>query len=49
MIENAIFPYKTAVSKANVKENKRGSTKCTCQKKRSFVITVKIRVNNYIP
>ena len=35
-IENASFPYKTAVSEANVKANKMVTTKCTYQKERSF-------------
>ena len=35
-IENAPFPYKTALSEANVKTNKMVSTKGTYQKERSF-------------
>ena len=35
-IENALFPYKTAISKANVKTNRMVSTKWTYQKERSF-------------
>ena len=35
-IDNATFPYKTALSEANVKTNKMGSTKWTNQKERSF-------------
>ena len=35
-IENALFPYKTAISEANVKTNKMVTTKWTCQKERSF-------------
>ena len=36
-LENATFPCKTALSKANVKTNKMGSTKWTYHKIRSFV------------
>ena len=36
MIENASFPYKTAISEANVKTNKMVTTKCTYHKERSF-------------
>ena len=36
-IENATFPYKTALSEANVKTNKMGNTKWTYHKERSFV------------
>ena len=35
-IGNAIFPYKTALSEANVKANKMGSAKWTYHKERSF-------------
>ena len=35
-IENASFPYKTAISKANVKRNRMKSTKWTYHKERSF-------------
>ena len=35
-IENASFPYKTAISEANVKTNKMVTTKWTYQKERSF-------------
>ena len=35
-IENAIFPYKTALSEANVKTNKIGKTKWTYHKEQSF-------------
>ena len=35
-IENASFPYKTAVSEANVKTNRRVSTKWTNDKEKSF-------------
>ena len=35
-IENASFPYKTAISEANVKTNKMVTTKWTCQEERSF-------------
>ena len=35
-IEKASFPYKTAVSEANVKTNRMVSTKWTYQKERSF-------------
>ena len=35
-IENASFPYKTAVSEANVKTNKMVITKRTYQKEQSF-------------
>ena len=37
MIENASFPYKTAMSETNVKTNRMGSTKWTYHKERSFV------------
>ena len=39
-IKNASFPYKTALSKANVKVNRMGSSKWTYHKEWSFVITV---------
>ena len=35
-IENASFPYKTAISEANAKTNKMVATKCTYHKERSF-------------
>ena len=35
-IETAIFPYKTALSEANIKKNRMGSTKWTYHKERSF-------------
>ena len=35
-IENTTFPYKTALSEANVKANRMGSTRWTYHKKRSF-------------
>ena len=35
-IENASFPYKTAILEANVKTNKTVTTKWTSQKERSF-------------
>ena len=35
-IENASFPYKTAISEANAKANKMVSTKWTYRKERSF-------------
>ena len=35
-IENASFPYKTAMSEANVKTNKMVTTKWTYQRERSF-------------
>ena len=35
-IENASFPYKTAMSEANVKTNRRVSTKWTNHKEKSF-------------
>ena len=34
--ENASFPYKTTISEANVKTNKKVSTKWTYHKERSF-------------
>ena len=39
-IENASFPYKTAISEANVKTNKMATTKWSYHKERSFA-------NNY--
>ena len=36
MIENALFPYKIAISEANVKTNRMVSTKWTYQKEWSF-------------
>ena len=36
MTENALFPYKTAISEANDKANKMVTTKWTNQKERSF-------------
>ena len=35
-IESVTYPYKTALSEANVKANTTGSTKWTCHKERSF-------------
>ena len=35
-IESASFPYKTAISKANIKKNKMESEKLTYHKERSF-------------
>ena len=35
-IENASFPYKTAIPEANVKTNRMASTKWTYHKERSF-------------
>ena len=35
-IENASFPYKTAISEANVKTNRMVSTKWTYNEKQSF-------------
>ena len=35
-IENALFPYKTAISEANVKTNRIASTRWTHHKERSF-------------
>ena len=35
-IENASFPYKSAISEANVKTNRMGTTKWTYHKERSF-------------
>ena len=35
-IDNITFPYKTALSEANVKTNRMGSTKLTYHKERSF-------------
>ena len=35
-IDNITFPYKTALSEANVKKNRMGSTKWTYHKERSF-------------
>ena len=34
-IDNATFPYKTALSASNVKRNRMGSTKWTCHKERT--------------
>ena len=34
--ETTLFPYKTALSEANFKKNRMGSTKCTYHKERSF-------------
>ena len=39
-IENALFPYKTAIPEANVKTNKMAATKWSYHKERSFA-------NNY--
>ena len=36
-IESALFPYKTAISEANVKTNRMVSTKWTYHKKRRFI------------
>ena len=35
-IENETFPYKIALSEANVKANRKGSTKWTYHRKQSF-------------
>ena len=35
-IDNITFPYKTALSEANFKTNRMGSTQLTYQKERSF-------------
>ena len=35
-MENVTFPYKTDLSKANVKTNRMGSTKWTYHKERGF-------------
>ena len=37
--ENATFPYKIALSEANVETNRMGSTKCTYHKERSLPVT----------
>ena len=37
MIVKATFPYKTALSEANVKTNRMGSAKWTDQKDQSFI------------
>ena len=41
-IDNITFPYKTALSEANVKTNRMGSTKWTYHKEQSFA-------SNYFP
>ena len=38
-IDNITFPYKTALSEANVKTNRIGSTKLTYHKEQSFAST----------
>ena len=38
-IENALFPYKAALSEVNVETNRMESTKWTYQKERSFTST----------
>ena len=48
MIGNATFPYKTALSKTNVKANRIGSTKLILQKERSFSIHSFIFFENLI-
>ena len=37
MIESVTYPYKTALSEANVKTNRMGTTKWTYHRERSFV------------
>ena len=37
-IENATFPYKTALSEGNANANRMWSTRCTYHKERSFTI-----------
>ena len=39
MIKSATFPYKTALSKANVKTNRMGNTKWTKSQKTEFCPT----------
>ena len=45
-IENASFPYKTAISEANAKANKMVTTKCTYHKERSFACNYLIFLKN---
>ena len=47
-IENASFPYKTAISEANVKTNRMVSTKWTYQKERSFASHNFIFFENFV-
>ena len=41
-IENASFPFKTALSEANVKTNRMATTKWTYHKERDFVFIVEL-------
>ena len=43
--ENASFPYKTAMSEANIKTNRMGSAKWPYRKDRSFAISSFIFLN----
>ena len=36
LVQNAIFPHKTALPEANVKTNRMGNTKCTYHERQSF-------------
>ena len=47
-IENATFPYKTALSEASVKTNRMGSTKLTYHKEWSFASNYSIFFENFI-
>ena len=48
-IENATFPYKTALSEGNVNANRMWSAKCTYHKERSFTINYFIFWNILFP
>ena len=47
-IENATFPYKTALPEANIKTNRMGSTKWTYHKEPSFVSNYFIFLENFV-
>ena len=46
-IENGSFPCKTAMSEANGKANRMGSTKWTYHKERSFASNYLLFLNNF--
>ena len=47
-IENASFPYKTAITEANVKTNRMVTTKWTYRKEQSFASSYFIFFENFV-
>ena len=47
-IENASFPYKTVITKANFKTNKMGTAEWTYHKERSFASNYFIFFENFV-